>query len=132
MPATLANTFQVLADACQHFRSLPDQLVEISEQLSQLGKVTFCEAPDTLESRTLTRCDNLEQGCLDQLLTTLRTHAAREAAGKCADYFERNRTQCWKPPKYQNSVAHHRTADPCRDQLQEFKTTAYTLGRSLS
>ena len=82
------------ADTYQRFRSLPDELVEVSEQLWQLAKMILCAAPDTLESWTLTHCDDLVQGCLDQLLTTLRTRAAREAAGKCADYFERNRAQC--------------------------------------
>lgn len=92
---------------------------------------TFQTAHPRRGAVTLPVCADLGN-ISQQLLTTLRNHAAREAAGKCADYFERNRAQCWKPPKYQNSIAHHHTADPCRDQLQEFKTTAYTLGRSLS
>ena len=93
LPAAHSNLFQVLVDAYQRIRSLPDELVEVNEQLWQLAKVIFCEPPATLESWTLTRCDDPEQGCLEEVETTLRTYAARKASGKCADHIERSRAR---------------------------------------
>ena len=44
------------------------------------------------------RCDDLEQGRLDSLLATLRSHAGTcEEAAKCADYIDKNRTRMRYP-----------------------------------
>ena len=38
------------------------------------------------------RCDELDDGCLDAVLTILRSHAGGcRPATQCADYLERNR-----------------------------------------
>ena len=61
------------------------------EHLWDVAKALFREDKAALETWARARCDDLEQGRLDGLLATLRAHADCEAAGKCADYIDRNR-----------------------------------------
>lgn len=70
------------------------QIVDLwhaKEHLWDVAKALFREDKDALETWARARCDDLEQGRLDGLLATLRAHADCEAAGKCADYIDRNR-----------------------------------------
>ena len=61
------------------------------EHLWDVAKALFRDDREAVETWALARCDGLEQGRLDGLLATLRAPADCEAAGKCADYIERNR-----------------------------------------
>ena len=58
-----------------------------------VAKALFRDDREAVETWARARCDDLKQGRLDGLLATLRAHANCEAAGKCADYIDRNRNR---------------------------------------
>ena len=63
-----------------------------------MAKALFPHHKPTRDNWAEARCDDLEQGRLEGLLTTLRTHADNcEAARKCANYIDTNRDRMRYP-----------------------------------
>ncbi len=105
---TLARRRVILGDGAQWIWRIAAedypgaiQIVDLwhaKEHLWQ-GARALCDAhPAQVEAWAHARCDDLEQGRLDGLLATLRTHADTcEPAGKCADYIDKNRSRMRYP-----------------------------------
>ena len=71
------------------------QIVDLFHAKQHLHDVSKALYPDEAERARLwadVRCDELDDGCLDDVLAVLRSHASDcEQAAQCADYIERNR-----------------------------------------
>ena len=67
-------------------------LFHAKEHLHDVSKVLFPGDSDRARLWADVRCDELDDGCLDDVLGMLRSHAADcEEAAQCAEYIERNR-----------------------------------------
>lgn len=77
------------------------QIVDLwhaKERLWELAKLLFAQDKALCEAWAEARCDDLEQGRLDGLLATLRSHAAScEQADQCANYIVNNRNRMRYP-----------------------------------
>ena len=67
-------------------------LFHAKEHLHDVSKALFPADPDRARLWADVRCDELDDGCLDDVLGVLRSHATDcEQATHCAEYIERNR-----------------------------------------
>ncbi len=77
------------------------QIVDLwhaKEKLWDVAKALYGSAKAQHQPWADARCDDLEQGRIDPLLATLRTHADRcQEAAQCADYIANNRSRMRYP-----------------------------------
>jgi hypothetical protein len=67
-------------------------LFHAKEHLGDVAKATYGAGSDLCERWATQRCEELDQGKLDELLAALRVHAqANDEARKCLDYVTTNR-----------------------------------------
>ena len=67
-------------------------LFHAKQHLHDVSKALFPADPGRARLWADVRCDELDDGCLDDVLAVLRSHASDcEQAAHCADYIERNR-----------------------------------------
>ena len=67
-------------------------LFHAKEHLHDVSKALYPAAGQHARLWADVRCDELEDGCTDEVLAALRSHAGTcEPAAQCADYIERNR-----------------------------------------
>ena len=68
------------------------------EKLREVAKALLASDREQAATWARARCDDLDEGRLDGLLTALRAHAgACEAAGQCAGYIDTNRSRMRYP-----------------------------------
>ncbi len=68
-------------------------LFHAKEHLHTVSKALFPDQPEHARLWADVRCDELDDGCLDDVLAILRSHADCSAATQCADYIENNRAR---------------------------------------
>ncbi len=70
----------------------------VKQHLSDVGKVIYGATSDTAATWAKRRCDELDEGRLNELMRALRRHAeTNEQARKCAKYIHRNRQRMRYP-----------------------------------
>ncbi len=69
-------------------------LFHAKEHLHAVSKALFQADPDRARLWADVRCDELDDGCLNDVLAILRSHAGDcQQAAQCADYIEHNRAR---------------------------------------
>ena len=67
-------------------------LFHVKEHLHEVSKALWPDDPDGARLWADVRCDELDDGCLDDVLAVLRSHASGcDKAAGCHDYIENNR-----------------------------------------